>query len=119
MARITLSDYAGLSAKVSVLSASDDFSGNFLTGPTVPDQFTNVGAHPVYVGRHVVVGAASVILPGAILNDCSAVGAMSLVKGELEGFMIYAGVPAVPIRKRERALLELEKLVNAADSFTE
>jgi galactoside O-acetyltransferase len=113
-ARITLGDYAGLSARCSVFSASDDFSGNFLTGPTVPDEYTNIAAHPVYIGRHVVVGAATVILPGAKLNDCSAVGAMSLVKGELEGFTIYGGIPAMPIRKRHHRLLELEKLMGEA-----
>lgn len=107
-AKITISDFAGLSSRVAVLSSSDDFGGSHLTGPTVPAQLTRVVSEPVSIGRHAVVGAGSVVLPGASMGDGSVVGAMSLVKGSLPPFTIYAGIPVRKIGDRSRDLLQLE-----------
>jgi dTDP-4-amino-4,6-dideoxy-D-glucose acyltransferase len=108
-ARIELDDFAGLSSRVSVYSSSDDYSGQALTNPTVPAEFTNVKHAPVRVGRHVIVGAGSVILPGVTLHDGCAVGALSLVSRSCEGFGVYSGVPARRLGPRARQLLELER----------
>src|SRR5438128_841584 len=37
-ARIELQDFCGLSGRVSVYSSNDDYKGDALTGPTVPDE---------------------------------------------------------------------------------
>src|SRR5262252_10092545 len=49
---ISLGDYSGLSSRVSVYSSNDDYSGQFMTGPTVPEEFTHVCHRPVTIGRH-------------------------------------------------------------------
>jgi dTDP-4-amino-4,6-dideoxy-D-glucose acyltransferase len=116
--RVSVADFAGLSGRVSVYSSTDDFSGNWMTGPTVSEEYLNVQMEDVYVGRHVVVGAGSVILPGAILHDGCAVGAMSLVKGVLDPFFLYAGIPARSIRPRERKFIEMEERLIQAESAT-
>src|SRR5882672_8401994 len=36
---ILLEDFAGLSSRVSIYSSSDDFSGNYMTGPTVSEEY--------------------------------------------------------------------------------
>lgn len=112
-ARIVISDFAGLSARVSLFSSNDDYSGGALTGPTVPDELRNVTNLPVTIGRHAVVGAGSVILPGADLGDGCTIGALSLIRGKLEGNMIYVGVPAKPLRPRKTDYLALEALLMA------
>jgi dTDP-4-amino-4,6-dideoxy-D-glucose acyltransferase len=112
-ARIELGDFSGVSGRTSIYSSTDDFSGLSLTGPTVPDELRRVDSRPVRVGRHVIVGAGSVILPGVTLHDGAAVGAMSLVRGDVEPFTIVAGNPARAIGMRERTLLELEQRVGA------
>ena len=43
----------------------------------------------VTLGRHVIVGAGSVILPGAALEDGVAVGALSLISGRCREFGVY------------------------------
>ncbi len=106
---IAISDFATLSSRVSVYSTNDDYSGEHMTNPTVPARFTAVVTAPVAIGRHVVVGASTVILPGTTISDGCSVGALSLVRGTLEPWGIYAGVPARRIRDRSRRLLELEK----------
>jgi galactoside O-acetyltransferase len=48
---IEVGDYAGLSAKVSIFSSNDDYSGAYLTGPTVPAAYKNVHTAKVSIGR--------------------------------------------------------------------
>lgn len=107
-ARITLSDFSGLSSRVSIYSSSDDYSGNALTNPTVPAQYTNVQHGNVLLGRHVIIGSGSVILPGCTLDDGAAVGALSLVNKDLAAFGIYSGHPARRIGERSHRLQDLE-----------
>lgn len=108
-ARITLSDFCNLSSRVSVYSSNDDYSGETLTNPTVPDQYKGVIHKDVYLGKHVIVGSGSVILPGVTLEEGVAVGALSLVTKRCEAFGVYAGNPARRIKERSRDLLEMEK----------
>lgn len=106
--RIVLADFSGLSSRVSIYSSNDDYSGAALTNPTVPAEFTNVRHAPVHLGRHVIVGSGSIILPGVILEEGVAVGALSLVNKNCAAFGIYAGYPARRIKERKRDLLALE-----------
>ena len=89
--RISISDLSTLSGRVSVYSSTDDYSGAAMTNPTVPAEMTNVDHRPVWIGRHVIVGCGSVILPGAVLEEGVAVGALSLVKGRLQECKIICG----------------------------
>lgn len=101
--------FSGLAARVTVYGSTDDYGGDFLTNPSVPYILRRVHKADVTFGRHSVVGAGSVILPGAEIGEGCAIGSMSLVKGTLEPFGVYAGVPATRIRDRSMKLLELEK----------
>lgn len=107
--KITISDFCNLSSRVSIYSSNDDYTGASMTNPMVPSQYTGVIHDNVYLGRHVIVGCGTVIIPGATLNDGVAVGALSLVNKDCRSFGIYAGVPAKYIKNRQRNLLKLEK----------
>ena len=107
--KITLNDFCNISSRVAIYSSSDDFSGATMTNPTVPSEYTGVVHGDVYLGKHVIVGTGSVILPGVTLDEGVAVGALSLVNGDCEAFGIYVGSPARRVRARKRDLLELEK----------
>ena len=106
---IEVGDFANVSSRVAIYSSSDDFSGSAMTNPTVSAEFTSVAQAPVYVGRHAVIGAGCVVLPGVRIGEGAAVGALSLVKRDCEEFTIYAGTPARAIGSRSRQLLELEQ----------
>ena len=108
--KITLSDFSGLSSRVSIYSSSDDYSGSVLTNPTVPSKFTNVANADVFLGKHVIVGSGSVILPGVTLEEGVAIGALSLVRKDCKAFGIYAGNPVRRIKERKHDLLKLEEL---------
>lgn len=105
---IQIADFSTLSHGVKLFSRSDDYSGNALTNPMIPSQYLNVEHGKIDVGRHVIVGAGSVILPNVTINEGSAIGALSLVKRNIPSWSIYSGVPARRIKDRSQKLLELE-----------
>lgn len=107
--KITVSDFCGISSKVAIYSSNDDYSGAFMTGPTIPVEYTNVYHADVFLDKHVVVGSGSVILPGVELELGVAIGALSLVRNSCKAFGIYAGNPAKFLKERRRDLLTLEE----------
>lgn len=111
---ITLNDFCNISSRVSIYSSNDDYSGTSMTNPTVPSEFTNVQHADVKIGRHVIIGSGSIILPGVTLEEGVAIGALSLVKKDCTAFGIYAGVPAIRIGERKRDLLEVERRLNGS-----
>ena len=108
---VELSDFSGLSQGVRIYSGSDDYSGNSLTNPTLPNKYLNIIVKPVLIGRHVIIGSGSVVLPGVKIGNGTSVGALSLVTKSLEEWGVYVGAPAKRIKARKKALLEQEKLL--------
>jgi len=107
--KIKFSDFSGLSSRVSIYSSNDDYSGKYLTNTTVPAEFTGVAHADVLLGKHVIIGAGTIVLPGVYFEDGVSVGSLSLVSKNCAAFGIYFGAPARRIGERKRDLLELEK----------
>ena len=108
-----MSDFCNISSRVAIYSSNDDYSGATMTNPTLPDKFKNVAYADVFLGKHVIVGCGSIILPGVTLEEGAAVGALSLVSRNCMAFGIYAGNPARRIKERKRDLLALERQFSA------
>lgn len=106
---IEIADFAGLSQGVKIYSASDDYSGERMTNPMVPAELLGVIRAPVKIGRHAIVGANSVVMPGVTIGEGAAVGALSLVKTDLAPWGVYAGAPVRRIKDRSQNLLRLER----------
>jgi len=107
--KITLEDFVAVSVRASIFSSSDDYSGNFMTNPTVPEHYTNVQHAGVTLEKHVMIGAGSIVLPGVVIGRGTVIGALSLVKKSCGVFGVYCGVAAKLIKERERGLLRLEE----------
>lgn len=112
---VVLEDFSGLAYRVSVFAQSDDYSGETLTNPTVPARFKQELRQPVRIGRHVIVGTGSIICPGVILAEGSAVGAGSLVLKSCPPWTILAGSPARSLKMRKKDLMQLEAAYLAAE----
>ena len=111
-----MDDFSGLSSRVVIYATSNDYSGESLTNPTVPAKYKAADKNmPVHLGKHVIVGAASVILPGVTIGEGSSVGALSLCSKSLDGWGVYAGSPARRIKDRSRRLLSLEEELRAEE----
>ncbi|HHQ4776987.1 TPA: acyltransferase [Aeromonas veronii] len=107
--KITISDFSNISSKVAIYSSNDDYSGDYMTNPMVPEKYTNVTHASVTICRHVIIGSGSVILPGLTLNQGVAIGALSLVTKDCDAFGVYAGSPAKKIKNRNKKFISLEK----------
>ena len=107
--KITLEDFSGVSTRVSIYSSNDDYTGEFMSNPTVPCEFKGVVTGDVRIGRHSLIGNGSIILPGVNVDDGAVVAALSLVDKNCESYYIYKGNPAKRIVKRSREFLKLEK----------
>jgi galactoside O-acetyltransferase len=107
--KIKLGDYVNLSSRVSIYSSNDDYSGEYMTNPMVPERLSRVLHADVILDKHVIVGSGTVILPGSILRLGVSIGALSLVNGEIPEFQIHAGVPTKFIKERSRRIDAIEK----------
>jgi acetyltransferase-like isoleucine patch superfamily enzyme len=113
---IQIGDFSGLSSGVKVYSTSDDYSGEFLTNPTVSREFLNSRNELVIIEKHALIGAGSVVLPGVVISEGVAVGALSLVSKSLDSWSIYAGQPVRKIKDRSKNLLKLEAKLLKSES---
>ncbi len=110
---IELNDFCGLSSKVAIYSASDNYSGEYLTGPCIPDEYRDVIVGKVILEKHALVGTGATILPGVTIKEGSVLGSMSLLTKTTQPWRIYAGIPARDIKARKSDLLTAEiKLIN-------
>ncbi|OCB23474.1 O-acetyltransferase [Mycobacterium malmoense] len=105
---VFLDDFSGIAYGSHVFSQTDDYSGRYLTGPTLPLKYRKEAKLPVRVGRHSIVGAGSMILPGVELGEGTSIGAGSVVTKSTPAWSICVGSPARKIKDRRRDLLLLE-----------
>ena len=106
---IYIDDFANLSSRICVYSISDDYSGETMTNPMIPDEYKNVESAPVYIEKHVIIGSTSVVLPGVRLKEGSSFGSFSFINKDSEEWSINAGIPFRKLKERKRDLLKLEQ----------
>ncbi|MBR2213477.1 MAG: acyltransferase [Eubacterium sp.] len=106
-AGIELGNYVGVSSRSVIYATTDDYSGEYLTNPTVPDKYKNVINGKVTMGEHSLIGTGCTVLPGVTVGDGVSVGAMSLINKDLDEWSIYVGIPCKRIKDRSKRVLEL------------
>jgi galactoside O-acetyltransferase len=109
---IEMHDFSNLSQGVKIYTNSDDFSGNSMTNSVIPEKFKNIKYGKVILKKHVIIGSTCVIMPNITLEEGVAIGALSFVNKSLKQWRIYAGNPAMFLKKRNKKILELEKRFN-------
>ncbi|MGJ8550508.1 acyltransferase [Winogradskyella wichelsiae] len=102
---IELDDFSGLSQGVKIYSKTDDYSGNSLTNPTVPNAYKSMKKGKVTLGEHTIIGAGCVILPNVTIGEGTSVGALSLVSSNLSSWTIYCGNPLKKLTQRSKGIL--------------
>jgi len=106
---IRMEDFSGISQGVRLYSGSDDYTGQHLTNPTVPQKYLGTTRGTITLSRHVIIGSGSVVLPGVAIGEGSAVGALCLVTKSLEPWGVYFGRPVKRLKARSKRLLDLEQ----------
>lgn len=103
---ILVRDYASISSNVSIFGSSDNFTGDSLLNPCVPEKFRGSAISiDVFVGTCSCIGANSVLLPGSTIPDYSSIGALSVTNQstKLEIGVSYSSraVNLIPIATRD------------------
>ena len=115
---IVMDDYSGLSSRVSLYSATDDFSGNYLIGPIMEESCINVITGRIMLGKYCQVGTNSSIFPNVVLGEGALLGAQSFTKSNIKPWEIHAGSPARFLKKRKPGLLRLVPIMEQKWSNT-
>ena len=102
---IEIDNYSGISPRSTIFSGSDDFSGNHLIGPMVPEQLRYVIGGKVTLEKYVQIGASSNVMPNITLHEGSVIGAMSLVRSDTEPWSVNVGIPSKKIKEREKSIV--------------
>ncbi len=106
---IVFEDYTGISARSTIYSAMDDFSGDYLVGPIHPEEYTHIIGGKVTVKSYTQIGANVLIFPNLTIGEGCVVGACSMVRKDLEPWGIYYGLPVKRIKERNKGLLQYIK----------
>jgi galactoside O-acetyltransferase len=104
---VDILNFCTISQGVRIYSASDDYSGESYTNPTIPRYLKKLNIARVVLNEHVIIGSGSVVLPGVELGQGAAVGALSLVNSNLLPWSVYAGSPIKKLNDRSKNLLKL------------
>jgi len=103
---IEFKDNSGCSARTTIYSAMDDFSGDYLIGPMQPEEFTHIVGGKVTIGKFVQLGAHCLVFPNLTIGDGAVVGALSLVTHNIPEWTIHVGIPARHLKQRSQKLLD-------------
>lgn len=105
-AKVKIGSFSGLSARVTIFTASDDFIEGYLAGPTIPDKYRKITKGPVIIEEHALIGCGAIILPGVTLGKGCSVGAMTLVKKDVKPYRVVVGHDQKTIAIKDSELLE-------------
>ena len=107
---VEMKEFSTLAPNVVLSAGSDDYISGIAT-PLVPIEYKgNVEIGTIILNKHCIVGAGSVVLPNVVFGEGACVGALSLVRQNLEPYFLYAGIPSRIIRERNKhEILNLEK----------
>lgn len=108
---IKINDYCGCSARTTIYSAIDDFSGNYMIGPMVPEELTNVTGGNVILEKYAQLGANTVVMPNLTIEEGAVTGACTLVRKNLEPWTINVGTPSKILKYRKDTVKTLSKSI--------
>jgi acetyltransferase-like isoleucine patch superfamily enzyme len=103
---LKMDHFSCIAAGGRIVTASDEYLGEGITGPTIPEKYKDkIKVAPVVFEKFAAVATDVIILPGVTLGEGSVIGAFSLVRENTEPWTIYAGIPAKPIKKRRKDII--------------
>ena len=97
---LTMGKFSNVSGGCRIYTGSDNFQGEALIGPTVPNVFRKVMRSYVRIGRYAILGAGVIVMPGVNIGEGAVIGAGSLVLKDVEDWSINVGNPLRKIKVR-------------------
>ena len=115
LAGIEFEDFTTAAPRTVIHAETDDYSGEYLTNPMPPQEYTNNIRKKVLIKKHSIIGSSCVILPGVTLETGTAIGALSLVLKSTSPWTINYGVPCKEQNPRSANLLQYEDAITASE----
>lgn len=103
-ANLVMEDFSGISAGSKIICGSDDFTKGMMN-PQIPLEYKHTKFTTVTIEKYACVGVNSVIMPGVTIAEGSVIGAGSVVTKSTEPWTVYIGIPARPVKLREKDLI--------------
>lgn len=100
-----MKNFANIAHGARIYTVNDDYSGEYLMGPTIPADLLSLSPAAVLMEEYANIGAGAIVLPGVTLAEGSVLGALSMIGRSTEPWIMYAGVPAKPIKQRRRDMI--------------
>lgn len=104
---LQIGDFSTISTRSIIFTAIDDFSGEHLISPLVPDELVELKEGKVTLNDFVQLGANTVVMPGVELGEGAATGTFSLVLKSLDSWTINFGIPCKYYKPRSQRMKKL------------
>jgi galactoside O-acetyltransferase len=106
--KVVIGKFAGVSAGCKIVTGTSDYLGGELSLPTLPSEFSEGSIiEPVIISDFALLGCNTVVLPGVIIPEGMATGALSLVlKRKYNSWSLYIGRPCKFYYKRDKTAIE-------------
>lgn len=108
---LVMEDFSAFSSGCRIVTGTDDFKGWGFGNSTVANEFRHVKTGKIHIGKFVVVGGNSVILPNVTIGEGATVAAGSVVTKDLEPWGIYVGNRKVGTRDKDGVLETYERFL--------
>ena len=103
---IIMDDFSALSNFVQIFSATDSYSSPSIPSATIDKElqskFSNILKKKIIIGKCVLIGTMSLLLPGAHIENFSRVGAFSIVHKKIKSeffYSTYTGLKSIHNKK--------------------
>ena len=107
---IKIGNFCGISPRSTLLSATDDFSGEYMISPLVKEEHINLSSGTVTLENFTQIGANSIVMPKITLFEGSICGAFSFVNKDLEKWSMYKGIPVKKFKERKNNIKKLAQM---------
>tara|TARA_B100001094_G_C18186306_1_gene804009 strand:- start:1011 stop:1598 length:588 start_codon:yes stop_codon:yes gene_type:complete len=109
---IEIGNFTVTAPAVKIFSLTGDYLGQNIPNTTVNIKISKPTHKKIIIEKYSIIGAGTIILPGAYLKEGTAIGANSVINKTTEKWTIYAGSPSKKIKKRSNKFLKKLKKDN-------
>jgi acetyltransferase-like isoleucine patch superfamily enzyme len=108
---VFLHDCSTLSSGVHIYTASDVYSASSLSSTVVPVEYTTTKSAAVDIKAGALIGAQSLILPGAIIGSGASVGAHCIIYGNVKPGAVIVNREAIGKQVGYRDIKIIENMI--------
>lgn len=100
---VKIGSFVNIAPSCQIVAGSNDYRGGGLVGPAIPVKYSGEAIiEDIDIGDFALLACQTIVLPGVIIPEGMATGAMSLVKKyKYKHWTLYAGIPCKEIGSRD------------------